>query len=88
MCFYVVTHLMPYHRNNDLVFPSFDLHTSMRRDASAPLAKSDFLMWVEKGLKIDLAADLSIEDVGKALGVYAEHEKEQQPALACTAVEG
>lgn len=41
-------------------------------------------MWVEKGLKIDLAADVSIEDVGKALGVHAEHEQEQQEALDCT----
>ncbi|CAM9256968.1 unnamed protein product [Scytosiphon promiscuus] len=50
-------------------------------DATVPLSKSDFLAWVEKGLKIDLSApDVSLEDLGKALGVWSseEHERLQQ----------
>lgn len=50
-------------------------------DASVSLSKSEFLNWVEKGLKIDLsAADVTLEDLGKALGVWSgeEHERLQQ----------
>lgn len=54
-----------------------------RSDASVPLSRSGFLKWVEKGLKIDLsAADVSVEDLGKALGVWsaaaAEEEQERR----------
>lgn len=42
------------------------------------LSRADFLKWVEKGLKIELcAADLSLEDLGKALGVWSAEEHER-----------
>lgn len=47
------------------------------RDASAPLSKAEFLSWVEKVLKIDLSGDVSVEDVGKALGMISEQKKHQ-----------
>lgn len=53
-----------------------------RRDASAPLLKSEFLAWVENGLKIDLSGDVSIEEVGKALGAFEEQEDQQQQQRA------
>lgn len=52
----------------------------IRSDASVSLSRPDFLKWVEKGLKIDLAADVTLEDLGKALGVWSsdDHERLQQ----------
>lgn len=56
------------------------LHT--RSDTSVSLSRSDFLKWVEKGIKIDLsAADVSLEDLGKALGVWSAEEHERLQAL-------
>lgn len=46
-------------------------------DASTALFKEDFLNWVNKGLKIDLSADVSIEDLGKALGVWLDEERQR-----------
>lgn len=46
------------------------------------MSRSDFLKWVEKGLKIDLsAADVSLEDLGKALGVWSAEEHERLQTL-------
>lgn len=47
-------------------------------DASAPLSRGDFLRWVEKGLKIDISGDVSVESAGKALGVWPDEEQKQQ----------
>lgn len=46
------------------------------------MSKSDFLKWVEKGLKIDLsAADVTLEDLGKALGVWSAEENDRLQQL-------
>ncbi|CAM9494157.1 unnamed protein product, partial [Ectocarpus fasciculatus] len=57
-----------------------DAYVVAGSDASVSLSRPDFLKWVEKGLKIDLAADVTLEDLGKALGVWSneDHERLQQ----------
>lgn len=58
--------------NTYICCSSSPTHPHSRSDASVPLSRSDFLKWVEKGLKIDLsAADVSLDDLGKALGVWS-----------------
>lgn len=64
--------------------PDAELHQPLidnilheNRDASTPLSKADFLSWVEKRLKIDLSADVPVEDVGKALGVLSNEEQQE-----------
>lgn len=47
-------------------------------DVSVPLSKADFFKWVNKGLKIDLSADLTVEDVGKALGLWTDEEQQRK----------
>eukprot|EP00752_Nemacystus_decipiens_P005147 g4670.t1 len=59
-----------------------DAYVVAASDTSVPMSRSDFLKWVEKGLKIDLsAADVSLEDLGKALGVWSAEEHERLQAL-------
>lgn len=55
-------------------------NTDTRSDASAPLSKVHFLKWVEKGLKIDLSTDVTVEDTAKALGVWVEDQPGLDPA--------
>lgn len=87
--FYLTSHsihcLRPFSSLNNVLTK----HT--RRDTSAPLTKAQFLAWIEKGLKIDLSADVSIEDAGTALGVLFEQvgkkgdqKEEKKPGEATT----
>ena len=70
-----------YPRIRDSRFSRFVI-TRTRSDTGLSLARPDFLKWVEKGLKIDLsAADVSLEDLGKALRVWSAEEHERLQAL-------
>lgn len=36
------------------------------------------MKWVEKGLNIDLSAAVTVEDVGRALGLWSDEKQQQQ----------
>lgn len=62
----------------DIVVPLCFFYCVASSDACAPLSKASFIKWLEKGLNIDLSAAVTVEDLGRALGLWSEEEQQQQ----------